>query len=67
MTATPRRGCVLNYMVDGTRVADGSQPLLRGVAPIPVGDPVDGARVDRRFGRAADIIGGASGRNARLT
>lgn len=38
----PRRAVVLNYMVDGTRVVDGAQPLLRGVPRIAEGEVVDG-------------------------
>ena len=37
-----RRAAVLNYMADGVRVADGSQPLLRGVPLLPTGALVDG-------------------------
>jgi len=37
-----RRAVVLNYMDADTRVADGSQPLLKGVAPLPEGAVVEG-------------------------
>lgn len=42
-TDRPRRAVVLNYMVDGTRVTDGSAPLLRGVEPLAAGERVRGA------------------------
>lgn len=42
-TDRPRRAAVLNYFADGTRVVDGSQPLLAGVEAIPEGAPVRGA------------------------
>ncbi|HEX5050817.1 MAG TPA: phytanoyl-CoA dioxygenase family protein [Planctomycetota bacterium] len=38
-----RRACVLNYMDAGTRVADGSAPLLKGVPRLPKGALVEGA------------------------
>lgn len=37
----PRRAVALNYMAEGTRVANPG-PLLRGVPTIPVGEPVAG-------------------------
>ncbi len=37
-----RRAIVLNYMGADVRVADGSQPLLRGVPLLPTGAVVDG-------------------------
>lgn len=37
-----RRAAVCNYMGAHVRVADGSQPLLRGVPPIPAGAVVSG-------------------------
>lgn len=38
----PRRAIVLNYMADGTRVIDGSAPLLKGVPPIAAGQLLSG-------------------------
>ena len=37
-----RRACVLNYMGASVRVADGSEPLLKGVPRLPTGALVDG-------------------------
>ncbi len=37
-----RRACVLNYMGAHVRVADGREPLLKGVPRLPVGAIVDG-------------------------
>ncbi|MCK5944019.1 MAG: phytanoyl-CoA dioxygenase family protein [Planctomycetes bacterium] len=37
-----RRAVVLNYMAADTRVADGSQPLLAGVPPLPEGAVIEG-------------------------
>lgn len=51
-----RRAAVLNYMGASVRVADGSQPLLRGVPTLPTGALVDGEHfpiVWERGGRAA--------------
>jgi hypothetical protein len=38
----PRRAMVFNYMAPDTRVADASEPLLRGVPLLPVGAVVQG-------------------------
>lgn len=38
-----RRAAVLNYMGGHVRVADGSEPLLRGAPPLPKGAVVEGA------------------------
>ncbi len=38
----PRRGVVLNFIADGVKVADDSEPLLKGVPIIPAGQPVAG-------------------------
>lgn len=41
-SARPRRALVFNYFADGTRVADDSEPLLRGVPIQPVGAVLSG-------------------------
>jgi ectoine hydroxylase-related dioxygenase (phytanoyl-CoA dioxygenase family) len=40
-SARPRRGIALNFCLDGTRSAS-DEPLLRGVPPIPRGQPLSG-------------------------
>ncbi|MEC9047339.1 MAG: phytanoyl-CoA dioxygenase family protein [Planctomycetota bacterium] len=47
-----RRAVVLNYMDAETRVADGSAPLLRGVAALPEGAVVEGDEFPIVFERA---------------
>ncbi len=51
-----RRAVVCNYMGAHVRVADGSQPLLRGTSPIAVGELVEGDAFPVVWDRSRDII-----------
>ena len=52
-----RRAVVLNYMAATVRVADGSQPLLRGVPLLATGAVVDGPDFPIVFDARAGGIG----------